>query len=278
MHDIPNIRLNDGRSIPQLGYGVWEVPNDTVPKTIAAAVEAGYRAIDTAQGYDNEEGVGRGIAQCGLPREQLFITSKMRTRDQGYETTLKSCMGSLERLGLDYLDLFLIHWPVPAHDRYSETWKAFVQLQRDGHIRSIGVSNFLPEHLERIIGDSGVTPVINQIELHPEFQQRATRDFHRRHNIVTECYSPLGRGTALDNDVIKAIAAKHGKTPAQAILRWHIQQGLVVIPKSTHAERIRENIDVFDFVLDDGDMTSIAALDRPDGKMLPDPAENNDLW
>ena len=278
MHDIPNIRLNDGRTIPQLGYGVWEVPNDTVPTTIAAAVEAGYRAIDTAQGYDNEEGVGRGIAQCGLPREQLFITSKMRTRDQGYETTLKSCMGSLERLGLDYLDLFLIHWPVPAHDRYSDTWKAFVQLQRDGRIRSIGVSNFLPEHLERIIGDSGVTPVINQIELHPEFQQRATRDFHRRHDIVTECYSPLGRGTSLDNDVIKAIAAKHGKTPAQAILRWHIQQGLVVIPKSTHPERIRENIDVFDFALDEADMTSIAALDRPDGKMLPDPAENNDLW
>lgn len=278
MADIPAIALNDGNSIPQIGYGVWEVPDDTVPRTIAAAVEAGYRSIDTAQGYDNEEGVGRGIAQCGLPREQLFITSKMRTRDQGYESTLKSCMGSLERLGLDYLDLFLIHWPVPAHDRYSETWKAFVQLQRDGRIRSIGVSNFLPEHLERIIGDSGVTPAINQIELHPEFQQRATRDFHQRHNIVTECYSPLGRGTSLDNGVIKAIAAKHGKTPAQAILRWHIQQGLVVIPKSTHAERIRENIDIFDFALDDADMTSIADLDRPDGKMLPDPAENNDLW
>lgn len=278
MHDIPNIRLNDGRTIPQLGYGVWEVPNDTVPKTIAAAVEAGYRAIDTAQGYDNEEGVGQGIAQCGLPREQLFITSKMRTRDQGYESTLKSCMGSLQRLGLDYLDLFLIHWPVPAHDRYSETWKAFVQLQRDGRIRSIGVSNFLPEHLERIIGDSGVTPAINQIELHPEFQQRDTREFHQRYDIVTECYSPLGRGTSLDNGVIKAIAARHDKSPAQAILRWHIQQGLVVIPKSTHAERIRENIDVFDFALDDGDMASIAALDRPDGKMLPDPAENNDLW
>ena len=278
MHDIPNITLNDGKSIPQLGYGVWEVPNDTVPRTIAAAVEAGYRAIDTAQGYDNEEGVGRGIVQCGLPREQLFVTSKMRTKDQGYESTLKSCMGSLERLGLDYLDLFLIHWPVPAHDRYSETWKAFVQLQRDGRIRSIGVSNFLPEHLERIIGDSGVTPAVNQIELHPDFQQRAAREFHQRHKIATECYSPLGRGEALDNDVIGRIAGKHGRSPAQVILRWHIQQGLIVIPKSAHAERIRENIDVFDFALDEEDRAAIAALDRPDGKLLPDPAENNDLW
>ena len=278
MHDIPNITLNDGKSIPQLGYGVWEVPNDTVPRTVAAAVEAGYRAIDTAQGYDNEEGVGRGIAQCGLPREQLFVTSKMRTKDQGYESTLKSCMGSLDRLGLDYLDLFLIHWPVPAHDRYSETWKAFVQLQRDGRIRSIGVSNFLPEHLERIIGDSGVTPAVNQIELHPEFQQRAAREFHQRHKIATECYSPLGRGKSLDNDVVGKIAGKHGKSPAQVILRWHIQQGLIVIPKSTHAERIRENIDVFDFALSEEDMAAIAALDRPDGKLLPDPAENNDLW
>ena len=278
MADIPGIALNDGNTIPQIGYGVWEVPDDTVAGTIVTAVEAGYRSIDTAQGYDNEEGVGRGIADCGLPREQLFITSKLRTRDQGYDATLTSFMGSLDRLGLDYLDMFLIHWPVPRHDRYSDTWKALVQLQRDGRIRSIGVSNFLPEHLERIIGDSGVTPAVNQVELHPQYQQRALRDVHKRHNIATECYSPLGRGASLDNETVRQIAARHGKSAAQIVLRWHIQQGLIVIPKSTHAERIRANIDVFDFVLDADDMAGIGGLDRPDGKMLPDPSTNNDLW
>lgn len=278
MTDIPGIALNDGRTIPQIGYGVWEVPNTTVARNIVTAVEAGYRSIDTAQGYDNEEGVGRGIVECGLLREQLFITSKLRTSHQGYDATLKSFMGSLDRLGLDYLDLFLIHWPVPKHDRYSDTWKAFIQLQRDGRIRSIGVSNFLPEHIERIIGDHGVAPAVNQIELHPEFQQRDIREFHRRHNIAIECYSPLGRGAVLDNPTIKQIADKHGKSPAQVVLRWHVQEGLIAIPKSVHAERIKANIDVFDFALDDGDMAGIAALDRLNGKMLSDPATNNSLW
>ena len=278
MTDIPGIALNDGRTIPQIGYGVWEVPNTTVARNIVTAVEAGYRSIDTAQGYDNEEGVGRGIVECGLLREQLFITSKLRTSHQGYDATLKSFMGSLDRLGLDYLDLFLIHWPVPKHDRYSDTWKAFIQLQRDGRIRSIGVSNFLPEYIERIIGDHGVAPAVNQIELHPEFQQRDIREFHRRHNIAIECYSPLGRGAVLDNPTIKQIADKHGKSPAQVVLRWHVQEGLIAIPKSVHAERIKANIDVFDFALDDGDMAGIAALDRPNGKMLSDPATNNSLW
>lgn len=278
MTDIPGIALNDGRTIPQIGCGVWEVPNTTVARNIVTAVEAGYRSIDTAQGYDNEEGVGRGIVECGLPREQLFITSKLRTSHQGYDATLKSFMGSLDRLGLDYLDLFLIHWPVPKHDRYSDTWKAFIQLQRDGRIRSIGVSNFLPEHIERIIGDHGVAPAVNQIELHPEFQQRDIREFHRRHNIAIECYSPLGRGAVLDNPTIKQIADKHGKSPAQVVLRWHVQEGLIAVPKSVHAERIKANIDVFDFALDDGDMAGIAALDRPNGKMLSDPATNNSLW
>lgn len=278
MTDIPGIALNDGRTIPQIGYGVWEVPNATVARNIVTAVEAGYRSIDTAQGYDNEEGVGRGIVECGLPRELLFITSKLRTSHQGYDATLKSFMGSLDRLGLDYLDLFLIHWPVPKHDRYSDTWKAFIQLQRDGRIRSIGVSNFLPEHIDRIIADHGVAPAVNQIELHPEFQQRDIREFHRRHNIAIECYSPLGRGAVLDNPTIKQIADKHGKSPAQVVLRWHVQEGLIAIPKSVHAERIKANIDVFDFALDDGDMAGIAALDRPNGKMLSDPATNNSLW
>ena len=278
MTDVPGIALNDGRTIPQIGYGVWEVPNDTVAGHIVTAVEAGYRSIDTAQAYDNEEGVGQGIVDCGLPREQLFITSKLRTSHQGYDATLKSFMGSLGRLGLDYLDLFLIHWPVPRHDRYSDTWKAFIQLQRDGRIRSIGVSNFLPEHIERIIDDHGVAPAVNQIELHPEFQQRDMRDFHRRHDIATECYSPLGRGAVLGNQTIRQIADRYGKSPAQVVLRWHVQLGLIAIPKSAHAERIKANIDIFDFALDDEDMAGIASLDRPDGKMLSDPATNNSLW
>jgi 2,5-diketo-D-gluconate reductase A len=279
MAQIPGITLNDGKTIPQLGFGVWQVPNDEVTKAVATALKAGYRAIDTAQGYDNEDGVGKAIAESDLPREALFITSKLRTKDQGYDATLKSFMGTLDRLGLDYLDLFLIHWPVPVHERYSDTWKAFVQLQRDGRIRSIGVSNFLPEHLERIIGDSGVTPAVNQIELHPQFQQRDVRDFHQQHNIAIESYSPLGSGSGLlDDATLGAIASKHGKSPAQVVLRWHVQQGLIVIPKSVHEERIRANLAVFDFALDDDDMTKIARLDRPNGKQGDDPATNNNLF
>lgn len=278
MAQVPNITLNGGKTIPQLGFGVWEIPNSSVAKTVVTAIEAGYRSIDTAQGYGNEEGVGQGIVDSGLPREELFITSKLRTKDQGYDATLKSFMGSLDRLGLDYLDLFLIHWPVPKHDRYSDTWKAFVQLQRDGRIRSIGVSNFLQDHLDRIIGDSGVVPAVNQIELHPEFQQRDMRAFHSQHNIAIECYSPLGRGQVLGNDIIGRIAARHGTSPAQVIIRWHVQQGLIAIPKSVRPERIKANIDVFGFALDEDDMAAIATLDRPDGKMVGDPATNNSLW
>ncbi|MFN4210139.1 MAG: aldo/keto reductase [Devosia sp.] len=278
MAQVPNITLNDGKTIPQLGFGVWEIPNSSVAKTVVTAIEAGYRSIDTAQGYGNEEGVGQGIVDSGLPREELFITSKLRTKDQGYDATLKSFMGSLDRLGLDYLDLFLIHWPVPKHDRYSDTWKAFVQLQRDGRIRSIGVSNFLQDHLERIIGDSGVVPAVNQIELHPEFQQRDVRAFHSQHNIAIECYSPLGRGQVLGNDIIGRIAARHGTSPAQVIIRWHVQQGLIAIPKSVRPERIKANIDVLGFALDEDDMAAIATLDKSDGKMVGDPATNNSLW
>lgn len=276
---VPTINLNDGHTIPQLGFGVWQVPDGAVTQAVLTAFEAGYRSIDTAQGYDNESGVGKAIAASGLPREELFITSKLRPWDQGYDATLKSFMGTLDRLGLDYLDLFLIHWPVPRQDRYSDTWKAFVQLQRDGRIRSIGVSNFLPDHLDRIIGDTGVTPAVNQIELHPEFQQRDARDVHAGHGIQIESYSPLGSGSGiLDNAVIAEIARKHGKSPAQAILRWHLQQGLIVIPKSAHADRIASNIAVFDFKLDEDDMAKIAQLDRPNGKIGSDPATNNSLW
>ena len=255
--EIPDITLNDGNTIPQLGFGVWQVPNDEVTEAVKTAIASGYRSIDTAQGYDNEEGVGKAIREGGVSRDELFITSKLRTKDQPYDKAIASFEASLKRLGLDYLDMFLIHWPVPAHNTYPEAWKAFVKLQQDGKIRSIGVSNFLPEHLTRVINDTGVTPAVNQIEVHPEYQQLDVRDFHKQHGIQIESYSPLGSGAVLDNPVIKEVADKYGKSPAQAILRWHLHQGLIVIPKSTHAERIKANIDVFDFDLDEDDLAKL---------------------
>jgi 2,5-diketo-D-gluconate reductase A len=274
----PDITLNDGNTIPQLGFGVWQVDNDEVVEPVLEAIRTGYRSIDTAQGYDNEQGVGRAISQCGLPREQLFITSKLRTKAQAYDDAIKEFEKSLDYLGLDYLDMFLIHWPVPAHNKYAEAWKAFVQLQKDGRIKTIGVSNFLPEHIERIVDETGVVPAVNQIELHPEFQQRDVRDFHKQHNIAIEAYSPLGSGAVLDNADLKAIANKHGRSVAQVILRWHMGEGVIAIPKSTHAERIRENFDVFGFELDRDDLYRIERLDRPDGKTGSDPATNNNLY
>ncbi|KKB85969.1 hypothetical protein VW29_05030 [Devosia limi DSM 17137] len=278
MTSIPNIALNDGYDIPQIGLGVWQIDNDKVGEPVRAAIDAGYRHIDTAQGYGNESGVGRGIARNGIDRDELFITSKLRTRDQGYDNTLRSFMGSLDRLEMDYLDLFLIHWPVPEQDKYADTWRAFVQLQRDGRIRSIGVSNFLPEHIERIVDKTGVVPAINQVETHPYYQQRAIRDFHTKHRIALESYSPLGGGAVLGDRTIGEIALKHGKSPAQAIIRWHLQEGLIAIPKSAHADRIKANLEVFDFELDAEDLRRIAALDRPDGKKLTPPEQMNDLF
>lgn len=279
MTTIPTIALNDGNVIPQLGFGVWQVPDDEVARAIHVALEAGYRSIDTAQGYENETGVGQAIAESGLKRDDLFVTSKLRTKDQGYDATIKSFKSSLQRLGLDYLDLFLIHWPTPARDLYSDTFRAFVQLQKDGLVRSIGVSNFLPEHLDRIIGDTGVTPAVNQIEVHPQYQQLDVRDFHKQHGIAIESYSPLGSGKGLlDEEAIATIAKKYDKSPAQTVIRWHLQQGLIVIPKSVHPERIKENLDVFDFELDEDDLAAIAKLDRKDGKTGDDPATNNSVW
>ena len=276
--NIPSITLNDGNSIPQLGLGVWQVSNEEVVAPVRAAIEAGYRLIDTAQGYHNEEGVGRAVRESGIPREQLFITSKLRNGAHAYDEAIAAFRQSLQRLGFEYLDLFLIHWPVPGRELYPEAWKAFVQLQKDGLVRSIGVSNFLPEHLERIIGDTGVVPAVNQIELHPAYQQSAVRDFHKQRGIAIESYSPLGSGAVLDNPTIAEIARRHGKEPAQAIIRWHLQQGFVVIPKSTHEERIRENLDVFVFELSDDDMEDFAVMDRPDGKRGNNPATNNSVW
>jgi 2,5-diketo-D-gluconate reductase A len=279
MSNIPQISLNDGNSIPQLGFGVWQVPDDEAHPAVAAALRSGYRLIDTAEGYDNEEGVGRAIAESGIPRDQLFITSKLRNGAHDYEEAKKAFDLSAQKLGLDYLDMFLIHWPVPEQDKYADAWRALVELKNQGRIRSIGVSNFLPSHIDRIVAETGVKPVINQLELHPQYQQRDIRGYHDQHDIKIECYSPLGSGAVLDNETIAEIAEKHGKSVSQIILRWELDQGLIVIPKSTHEERIAENFDVFGFELDDEDRRRIGGLDDPEnGKTGSFPETMNSLF
>lgn len=267
---VPDVRLNNGVRIPQLGYGVFRVPNEATVRAVRTAIECGYRSIDTASLYGNEAGVGEALATCGVPREDLFVTTKLWNDDQGYESTFHAFEASLRRLRLDYVDLYLIHWPVPAHDLYVETWKAFVELQQEGLVRAIGVSNFEAEHLERVIAETGVTPAINQVELHPYLQQVGLRREHERLGVLTEAWSPLGQGLELEDPAIVEIAQAHGRTPAQAIIRWHLQIGNVVIPKSVTPSRIRENIDVFDFGLSEQELESLAALDA--GRRIgPDP-------
>ncbi|MFJ4601599.1 aldo/keto reductase [Streptomyces griseoluteus] len=269
---VPPIILNNGVEMPQLGFGVWQVPDDEAERAVITALETGYRSIDTAAIYGNEEGTGKAIAASGVPREDLFVTTKLWNSDQGYDSTLRAFDTSLEKLGLDYLDLYLIHWPLPARDNYLDTYKAFEKLHSDGRIRAIGVSNFLPEHLERLIAETSVVPAVNQIELHPQLQQRAAREFDAERGIATEAWSPLGQGKGLlEVPAIVAIARKHGRTPAQVVLRWHIQLGNIVIPKSVTPSRIKENIEVFDFTLDDEDLAAIGALDE-DKRLGPDPA------
>nr|WP_156617532.1 aldo/keto reductase [Agrobacterium vitis] len=269
--DQSNITFSDGNSIPQVGLGVWQTPNSEAAPAVRSALSVGYRHIDTAAVYENEEGVGEGIRSSGIDRGDIFLTTKLWNNEQGFDNTLKAFDASLKRLGTDYVDLYLIHWPSPHRGLFVETWKAFIQLKEEGRARSIGVSNFYPEHLKTIIDETGVVPVINQIELHPDFQQKQAREFHQAHNIVTQSWSPLGQGKLLDNPVIGKIAAKHGRTAAQIIIRWHIESGLVVIPKSVTPSRIEENFKVFDFSLDPQDMTEIAALDSSSTRIGPDP-------
>ncbi|MFI9293313.1 aldo/keto reductase [Streptomyces gardneri] len=259
--------------MPQLGFGVWQVPDDEAATAVATALEAGYRSIDTAAIYQNERGTGQAVAASGIPREELFVTTKLWNSDQGYDATMRAFDASLEKLGLDHVDLYLIHWPLPSKDTYVDTYRAFEKIHADGRARAIGVSNFLPEHLERLIGETSVVPAVNQIELHPQLQQSASREAHARHGIATEAWSPLGQGKGiLEVPAIVAIARKHERTPAQVVLRWHLQLGNVVIPKSVTPSRIRENIDVFDFTLDPEDLAAIAALDE-NRRIGPDPAE-----
>ncbi|AZO39134.1 aldo/keto reductase [Mesorhizobium sp. M2A.F.Ca.ET.037.01.1.1] len=266
------LTLNDGSTIPQIGLGVWQVDPDITAKVVRWGIEAGYRLIDTAEGYRNEEGVGEAIRAAGVPRNELFITSKLRNGAHQRDAALRAFDDTMQKLGIDRIDLFLIHWPVPTQNKYVEAWKTLVELQQAGRIKSVGVSNFNQDHLERIIGETGVTPVVNQIELHPRFQQRDKRDFHKKHNIHIESWSPLGSGRLLSDPTLENLAKKHGKSVAQVIIRWHLQEGLIVIPKSIHEERIAGNFDVFGFELDEDDMQTIRGLDSADGRTGPDPA------
>ncbi|KAB2588725.1 aldo/keto reductase [Streptomyces arboris] len=275
MSQVPSITLNNGLEMPQLGFGVWQVPDDEAAKAVAKAIESGYRSIDTAAIYKNEKGTGRAIAASGVPRDELFVTTKLWNSDQGYDSTMRAFDASLDKLGLDHVDLYLIHWPVPAKDAYTDTYRAFEKIYADGRAKAIGVSNFHPEHLKRLLDETSVVPVLNQIELHPQLQQAEARAFHAEHGIATEAWSPLGQGKGLlEVPTVVAIAQKHGRTPAQAVLRWHLQTGNIVIPKSVTPSRIEENLDVFGFELDADDLAAFAALDE--GKRLgPDPAEFN---
>jgi 2,5-diketo-D-gluconate reductase A len=267
---VPRVTLRPEVEIPQLGYGVFQVPPRETEEAVARALEAGYRHIDTAAAYRNEGAVGQAIHASGIPREEIFVTTKCFNDDHGKDKAKKAFKASLERLELEHVDLYLIHWPVPAHDLYVETWQAFVELQAEGLVRAIGVSNFQPAHLERIVAETGVVPALNQVELHPYFQQTGLRHEHDELGIVTEAWSPLGQGLELEDPVIVEIAQAHAKTPAQAIVRWHLQIGNVVIPKSVTPERIVENFDVFDFELSDAELEAIRELDA--GKRIgPDP-------
>jgi len=269
MTDQPTVALNDGAQMPQLGLGVWQTPPEGAAEVVKTAIEAGYLAVDTAAAYRNEKGVGEGLKAAG--GADVFVTTKLWNDNQGYDATLEAFEKSLGRLGRPTLDLYLIHWPSPHRNLYVDSWKALVRLKEEGRAKSIGVSNFQPEHLERIIGETGVTPAVNQVELHPRFQQRALREVHQRLGIATESWSPLGQGQLLTDPVVTTIATKHGKTAAQVIIRWHLDNGLIVIPKSVTPSRIRENVAVFDFKLDAEDLGKLAALDDAGGRIGPNP-------
>ena len=272
VQNVPTLRLNDGREIPQLGFGVFQVPPAETEAAVTRALEVGYRHIDTAAAYRNEAGVGRAIAAVGLDRSEVFITTKLFNDDHGREQAQRAFAASLERLETDYVDLYLIHWPVPSEDRYVETWQALEEVHREGRARSIGVSNFNLEHLERLGHETETLPAVNQVELHPYLAQRELRAYQREHGIATEAWSPIGQGgDVLDDPAIRAIAESHDRSPAQVIIRWHLQSGNIVIPKSVTPDRIAENFRAFDFELSDAEMAQIDGLDRGE-RLGPDPA------
>lgn len=269
-------RLRDGIEIPRIGLGVLRVPAEDARRSVRTALEVGYRAVDTAAVYGNEDGVGQGIRESGVPRDEVFLTTKVWNTNHGYDETLEAFSRSCERLGVDYVDLYLIHWPMVSVGRIPETWAALQEIKRRGQARSIGVSNFLVKHLEQLAVDSDERPSVNQIELHPDMQQQELRDYHAKHGISTEAWSPLGQGQVLEHPALIDIAAGHGRSVAQIVLRWHLQLGNIAIPKSSNPERIRQNIEVFDFVLSDEDMRTIAGLnqDRRIGSHPDSPPKN----
>jgi 2,5-diketo-D-gluconate reductase A len=266
----PLVTLNDGNSIPAVGFGVFKVPPADTERAVSAALQAGYRHIDTAAVYGNERETGRAVAASGVPRDELYLVTKLWNSEQGYESTLAAFDASMQRLGIDYLDLYLVHWPMPKQNTFIDTFKAFAHLREQGRIRSIGVSNFEPEHLTALVEATGIVPAVNQVELHPRLLQTELREVHARLGIATEAWGPLGQGSLLTDPAVTAVADAVGRTPAQVLIRWHIQLGNIVIPKSVNPERIASNFDVFDFELSEKDMATISSLD--DGNRLgPDP-------
>ena len=274
MTSVPHVSLSAGSTtidIPQLGFGVWQVPDAEVTDAVTTALEVGYRSIDTAAAYENEDGVGRALARTDVPREEIFLTTKVWNDQQGYDATLRAFDASAKRLGQEVVDLYLIHWPVPAKDAYVDTWRALLELRTQGRIRAAGVCNFQPAHLQRLLDETGELPALNQIELHPRLQQRELRAFHDEHGIVTEDWSPLASGGDLLKDpVVTGIAQRLSRTPAQVVLRWHVQLGHVVIPKSVTPSRIAENFQIFDFELQPEDLAAIEGMDRGE-RTGPDP-------
>jgi 2,5-diketo-D-gluconate reductase A len=271
MTQVPTIKLNNGVEIPQFGFGVFQVPPEETAEAVKAAFDAGYRHIDTAQMYGNEEGVGQALADSGLSRDEVFLTTKLNNDGHGEDTAVRRLDESLKRLGTDHVDLYLIHWPRPGEDRYVETWRGFEKALSEGKTRSIGVSNFTVAHLRRLATETETVPAVNQVELHPRFTQDDLRAYHRQHGIATEAWGPIGQGKGLlDDPLLVGLAEKYGKTPAQVVLRWHVQLGNIVFPKSSRPERMRENIDVFDFELADDDVAAITGL-NVDGRQGPDP-------
>ncbi|HSP37945.1 MAG TPA: aldo/keto reductase [Frankiaceae bacterium] len=273
MSNVPTVRLNNGVEMPQLGFGVFQVAPDEVIDPVRTAIESGYRLIDTAAAYQNEEGVGKAIADSGVSRNDLFLTTKLWNADQGYDDALRAFDVSVGKLGVDTVDLYLIHWPLPKRDSYVDTWKAFEQLYADGRARAIGVSNFTQRHLNRLFEETGIVPAVNQVELHPKLPQEELRSFHASHGIVTEAWSPIGQGKGLLEDpTLKTIADSVSKSPAQVVLRWHMQLGNVAIPKSVTPDRIQQNIEIFDFELAAADLGAITALGSGE-RVGPDPEE-----
>jgi 2,5-diketo-D-gluconate reductase A len=271
MSTVPTIALNNGVSIPQLGFGVFQVPPEETKEATLTALEVGYRHIDTAQMYGNEEGVGQAIRESGIPRDEIFVTSKLNNGFHAHDDALKAFDGTLDTLRLDTVDLFLIHWPLPGIDvDFVETWKALEEVYRDGRARSIGVSNFQPAHLRRIVQEAEIVPAVNQIEVHPYLTQDDVRAVNAEHGVATEAWSPIAQGLVLDNPVVTGLATDKGKTPAQVVLRWHVQRGDIVFPKSVTRSRVEENFDIFDFELTEGEMGTITALNK-DERTGPDP-------